>query len=148
MQLTLKKQITTLKPVKAWKVIVWNGSTWFTGPWQPESIRQNEWVSATNRNDYGHPPFRTLTPPAQVGYHAYKSYAMGLKGLHYQAATGRLSRNGDLHYVIPVYLRGEVAFGNYYGRFKGVSGSEILIKSKHMPVITSEVVHIYKGVLR
>jgi hypothetical protein len=58
---------------------------------------------------------------------------MADRGLYYMARRGLLSHKGYAHHVVPVYLRGDVAFGTYYDSFKGVKGSEMLVKEKHLP---------------
>jgi hypothetical protein len=58
---------------------------------------------------------------------------MANRGLTYAAHHGMLSTAGNHHHIVPVYLRGDVTFGKYYGKYKGVKGSEMLIKRKHLP---------------
>jgi hypothetical protein len=127
MILQTKKQIYANKPVKAFKVVCVVENKYFTGPFGLEQTQPDEWVTASV------PRSRYLYLRNDVGYHAFKSLAMANRGLHYMARHGLLSWRGYPHYVVPVYLRGTVSFGTYYGKFKGVKGTEMLIKSKHLP---------------
>jgi hypothetical protein len=124
MLLQVKKRITSAKPVKAFKVVALKEGTLWTGPWLLEQVKPDEWVTATDIV----PGFQT-----DIGYHCFKSLRMADKALYFMARRGLLSQHGYPHYVIPVYLRGDVAFGTYYESFKGVKGSEMLIKEKHLP---------------
>jgi len=153
MILQIKKQIQTSKPVKAFKVVCLVETKYFTGPFRIEQVQPDEWVMASDRTadsgfcailstasspSLGYYAFKSLSHnrvSPNVGYHAFKSLAMANRGVTHMARRGLLSWKGYVHCVVPVYLRGEVSFGTYYEKFKGVKGSQMLIKSKHLPEV-------------
>jgi hypothetical protein len=125
MLLEVKKRITTTKLVKAFKVIAIKEGVVYTGPFLLEQVQPDEWVTAKQADDF--------YMNYDIGYHCFKSRRMADRALYFMARRGLLSYKGYPHHIVPVYLRGDVAFGTYYDSFKGVKGSEMLVKEKHLP---------------
>lgn len=122
MILLVRKHIDTIKPVKAWKIITqYEDGTWLTGYFRDAPLFAGSWMKKV----YNFGP----------GFHAFKSRHGATNALHV------LVRGGFVHnpaYVVPCYLRGSVEFGAYsYGNtnlnIKGIRGSELLVKDKHIP---------------
>ena len=121
MHLITRKSISTTKPVKAWKIITQlNDGVWITGYALNIPLIDGMWMK------------RAFT--SSPGFHAFKSRQGATRSLYCLVRAGVVKNPA---YVVPCYLRGNVEFGVYQlittQTAKGIRGSELLIKTKHLP---------------